>query len=80
MAKTKPEAEPTARAIRAAEEIFRHTDNVRAAAEIIDRAIEEALGGRAPRPEKPAKAATTDSGCGCRWHRALAAARAGAGR
>ena len=66
--------EPSERAYRAAEEIFRYSDNVRWAAEIIDRAIAEALGGRKPRPEKAAKR-PPKSTCGCRWHRALAAAR-----
>ena len=78
MANTK--AEPTDRAMRAAEEIFRNTDNVRAAAEIIDRAIAEALGGRAPRAGKKVAEPAPESECGCRWHRANAAARAGAGR
>lgn len=77
MAKT---TEPSDRAIRAAEEIFRHTDNVRAAAGIIDRAIAGALGGRKPRAEKKVAKPAPESGCGCRWHRAIEAARAGAGR
>lgn len=66
--------DPSDRAMRAAEEIFRDADNVRAAAEIIDRAIAEALGGRKPRPGKAAEPAAT-SECGCRWHKAIARAR-----